>query len=316
MLFDPFCAVCFCDAIWGNDPTRNKFRNLWNALKVIDSVKREEIYHEYNEKQLVQHFYEDRNYNLPNIPDDIAKLIGCLCKHLFERSSKLSAIEQSCGETLQDHFDSFCSSNNNICCFCGTSELSQGIGRAANDHLLPKKLYPMFAVHPENLVPLCETCNSKAKLAKDLLFKDSGVRRLCLFPFMESCSEFVGVDIKAADLGLRVSMSIFTTAPNTLEKISTWNSVYQIEERVGNKFAQLINIIDSDCPAHSLNDLKSKIRDKAISCKEYCRLESWNFWKYRLYEWLDESDDVIIEEIWNNLIESRSDNDAAAIYGI
>jgi hypothetical protein len=37
------------------------------------------------------------------------------------------------------------------------------------DHFLPKSIYPFLALHPYNLVPICGTCNSSCKLAKDPL---------------------------------------------------------------------------------------------------------------------------------------------------
>jgi hypothetical protein len=39
--------------------------------------------------------------------------------------------------------------------------------RSALDHFLAKSLYPFFAVSPYNLVPSCDTCNTRLKKAKD-----------------------------------------------------------------------------------------------------------------------------------------------------
>lgn len=44
------------------------------------------------------------------------------------------------------------------------------------DHFFPKSVYPQFAVHPHNLVPICKVCNSGLKLDEDPL-SDAGVRR-------------------------------------------------------------------------------------------------------------------------------------------
>ena len=174
----------------------------------------------------------------------------------------------------------------------GIEENSQW--RAANDHLLSKDIYPIFAVHPDNLVPLCETCNSKAKLAKDLLNKKHKghprERRLCFFPFTECCEEYVGVRIDQEELRLYAKVTIHSENPEIQEKLFTWNEVYRITARVEGKFAHLTSLVDSDCPAENLEDFRQMIKDKANSCKKYCRLEGWNYWKYRLYEWLDEND--------------------------
>jgi len=68
-----------------------------------------------------------------------------------------------------------------------------------NPCLLSKDEFPIFAVHPDNLVPICETCNSKAKLAKSLITKKQkdrpDERRFCIFPFVENCADYVGVEV-------------------------------------------------------------------------------------------------------------------------
>ena len=56
--------------------------------------------------------------------------------------------------------------------------------RGPYDHLLAKDHYPLYGIHPKNLLPICHTCNSKAKHAKDLLIKD-GNRRLSFSPWSE-----------------------------------------------------------------------------------------------------------------------------------
>ena len=52
-------------------------------------------------------------------------------------------------------YDSILVSANDRCPFCG------GIGRPKTlDHYLPKANYPVFSVHPANLVPSCRDCNT------------------------------------------------------------------------------------------------------------------------------------------------------------
>lgn len=41
--------------------------------------------------------------------------------------------------------------------------------RADYDHQLCKSKYPIFAVHPDNLIPLCDVCNQDAKKRKIFL---------------------------------------------------------------------------------------------------------------------------------------------------
>jgi hypothetical protein len=315
-------------ALWNNEPTKEQFRALWNQLQPISRQQRNDIYDEYSQNQFIQQYYEDTNHPLPTIPDSINTALGGLCKHLFAKTSGLAGVRTSCAETLHESFGKYRTANKNICCFCGSSELAQvraGVDenkqwRAANDHLLSKDEYPSFAVHPDNLTPLCETCNSKAKLAKDLLNrKQSGqpdVRRRCFFPFTESCHEYVGVTLDRGELGLRALFTMNPDSPEIAEKLDTWNEVYQIQSRVDGKFIELASLVDSDCPAENLANFRRRVREKAATCLLHVRTDGWNFWKGRLYEWLDQDDGSVLEELWSSIQDSRADADAEAVFGI
>ena len=315
------------DSIYGNTDTKDKFKALWDTIRPLSAADRKNILNEYNNCQFIQHYYDDKTYPFPIFPDSVHDAIENLTKHLFSKTTDLAGIKTACSETLHQHFNNFCTVNSNVCCFCGSSELTQvraGVGvnnqwRAANDHLLAKKDYPVFAIHPDNLIPICEICNSKAKLAKDLLNikkkNHPDVRRLCFFPFIEHCNNYVGVEVTQEDLKLTTQCTMIVTDPEIQEKLDTWNDVYRIKERVEGKFTDLVVLADNDCPADSLNEFKQRIKRKAARCKTYCRLEAWNFWKFLLYEWLD-NNTGIVEELWESIIDKRSDADNNAIYEI
>lgn len=311
-----------------NKPTKDKFKKLWDAIKPLGIAERTKIATEFSDGQFIQRYYGDKGYQLPVIPDVVSTAIADLTKHLFSRTSGLVGTESACLETLHEHFDKYRRVNQNICCFCGASELAPvraGIEvndqwRSANDHLLSKKDYPIFAVHPDNLVPTCETCNSKAKLAENLLIRKRkghpNERRLCFFPFVENCNEYIGIEVKKDKLRLTVRFTMDALDPDVREKLNTWNDVYRIRERVEGKFTDLAVLADNDCPANNLNEFRQRIEDKATSCKTYYREESWNFWKYRFYEWLHNYGNGIVEALWDSIMDKRNDPDAAAIYGI
>jgi hypothetical protein len=316
------------DVIYANAETKKKFLKLWHVIKPLSFLDREEVFKQFYDAQFVQRYYEDKNHAIPMIRIEVKASLEELTKHLFKQTSALVGVKRASQETLHQHFDKFKNANKNICCFCGASELTQVLDgvdvekqwKAANDHLLAKKEYPVFAVHPDNLIPLCEVCNSKAKLAKDLLYKKQKdtpkVRRLCFYPFVENCNKFVGIEVTSEPKGLKARY--ITDSPNdeVNEKINTWNDVYRMEERVNGKFSELTVVVENDCYANDLAELRSKIRDKAASCKSNCRLESWNFWKYRLYERLSIDTTNLIDLLWESILEKRNDGDAAEVYGI
>jgi len=315
------------DAIWGNELTKSKFKNLWQAFQQLTLEERGQFAREFDNCQFIQRYYDDRTYPVPAIPPQISEEFDSLAKHLFSNTAGLIGVVTGCGETLYQYLKSFRDVNGNVCCFCGSSELVQyraGVDvdeqwRAANDHLLAKDIYPIFSVHPDNLVPTCETCNGKAKLAKDLLVRKAvgrpDERRLCLYPLTEPVYEDVEIVVEQGEMGLETRTNFRTTDPDKLEKIDTWDDVYRIKERVEGKFIDLAVLVDSDCPSNDLDEFTETLRKKAISYLNNARVEGWNFWKARLYEWLHNHNDVLVQ-LWDNIQAKRADVDAAAVYGI
>lgn len=315
------------DAIWNNEPTKDKFSKLWQALQQISQGEREQFAQAFDGSQFIQRYYDDRAFAIPAIPLQISEEFNSLAKHLFSNTAGLVDVVNECGESLHRYLDSFLDVNGNVCCFCGGSELVQyraGVDiekqwRAANDHLLAKDTYPIFSVHPDNLIPTCETCNSKAKLAKDLLVKklngQPDQRRLCVYPLTESVCGDVEIIVEHGEMGLEVKASFNVVDPDRLEKVTTWDNVYRIKERVEGRFADLAAFVDSDCPAEDLDQLREQLRKKSAAYLNSARLEGWNFWKSRLYEWLRNHNEVLAQ-LWGNIQARRADADAAAIYGI
>jgi hypothetical protein len=185
---------------------------------------------------------------------------------------------------------------------------------------LVKDKYSIFTMHPDNLIPTCDTCNKKAKLTKNLLVRKSvgqpDQRRLCFFPFVENCAKYVGIRVEQGDLRLEARFLMDGNEPVLQEKLVTWNEVYCMQGRVEGKFSDLAVIAESDCHANNLEEFRRKIREKADTYKKHCRLEAWFFWKYRLYEWLHNNGNGVIDALWNSILAKRADDDAADVYGI
>jgi len=147
--------------------------------------------------------------------------------------------------------------NHNICCVCGTELLAQYRAdvdeddqwRGPYDHLFPKDKYPIYAIHPDNLLPICHTCNSKAKGAKDLLFDEHKQRRVCFYPYNETAHQLVAVCLEQKDMNLTFRTVLENSDPEIQEKLDTWDSVYRIRQRVDGNFTALIEIVSVDCCA-------------------------------------------------------------------
>ena len=322
-LFEPILR----EAIWSNIPTKAKFEKLWNALQNITRENRLELSNTFNDSQSISHYFSNKLLALPNM-DSILGDLEILTKHLFKDTYKLVDVIAACGESLQDHFNDFRAkeNNGNICICCGTEVLAQyreNIGddeqwRGPYDHLLAKSEYPIFAVHPKNLLPICYTCNSKAKLAKDLLRDPLGNRRFSFF-VPENAHEYVSFqinDISTTEIGLSVKATSYSPDSTIMEKLTTWNAVYDIKNRVEGEFSSLIEKLSEDFTSSDFVTFRAALRPKADDLRKLCRLSPWNFWKYKLYEWLDNQNTTFVQAIWEAMIAKRDDPNAFAVFGI
>jgi hypothetical protein len=71
-----------------------------------------------------------------------------------------------------------------VCPFCGAEYFdAPGAPREAMDHYLAKSRYPFAAANLRNLVPMGNKCNSRYKLATDLLWREDGSRRVAFDPY-------------------------------------------------------------------------------------------------------------------------------------
>ncbi|MNV62527.1 hypothetical protein D3C71_1550760 [compost metagenome] len=208
---------------------------------------------------------------------------------------------------------------------CATERLAQrrsGVSadsqwRAPYDHLLAKDKYPQFGVDPDNLLPVCFTCNSKAKLAIDILFNSEGVRRTFFDPWSEGAHGKVKLRVDFLDISPVVCWGIMASNQEDVEKLTTWNEVYKIKERIEGEFISLHEKLSEDLDFRDLAAFKASIESKAEVKMNYARLTPFNYWRGLLYESLLLLSDQSLEQL-RVLCHDGLDphGDAAATYGI
>lgn len=285
-----------CAAIAENQPTRTAIDTLAAKLSALDQGQKQALKDAVTARTDPCAFLSDRAAPLPAIPEAIFPDLKSLAVHLFQRTAKLKDVELACGECIDDHYARFrrCNApgNGNVCCVCGTEYLAQVRAdendneqwRGPYDHLLAKDLYPLYGVDPKNLLPICNTCNSKAKLAKDLIFKD-GVRRLSFSPWTESASlqEIEVVVDDANDLFPRVVVNLRSNDPDRQEKLATWDDVYEIKSRVEGEFKELGAKLAEDAHAPDDASFLQRLREVGLAKARAERLTPFNYWRSRVY---------------------------------
>ncbi len=283
-------------AIAQNKPTRKAVNALKRKLSALDPGQKQALKNSLALSNDPCAFLSDRTAPLPVIPEAIFPALNTLAVHLFQRTAKLKGVEQACGECIDDHYARFrhdnAPGNGNVCCVCGTDYLAQVRAdendieqwRGPYDHLLAKDLYPIYGVDPRNLLPICNTCNSKAKLAKDLVLKD-GARRLSFSPWTERASlqEIEVVVDDANYLFPRVVVNFKSADPDRQEKLATWDDVYKIKSRVEGEFKELGAKLAEDARAPNAASFLQKLREAGRVRGQAQRLTPFNYWRARVY---------------------------------
>lgn len=283
-------------AIAKNKPTHKSVKALKKKLSELDASQKQALKNSLALNNDPCALLSNRTAPLPVIPDVIFPALKTLAVHLFQCTAKLKGVEQACGECIDDHYARFrhdkAPGNGNVCCVCGTEYLAQIQAdekdneqwRGPYDHLLAKDLYPLYGVDPKNLLPICNTCNSKTKLAKDLVFKD-GVRRLSFSPWTERAS-FQEIEVVVDDASYlfpRVVVNFRSDDPDRQEKLATWDDVYQIKSRVEGEFRELGAKLAEDARAPDDASFLEKLREAGLAKARAPRLTPFNYWRARVY---------------------------------
>ncbi|MFK3725738.1 hypothetical protein ACI2KE_18125 [Pseudomonas monteilii] len=317
------------DAVQANEPTLKHLQSLEAAIAATDPDTRYELYLAFRGAENTQLFLGHSTSIIPDPPDTVAAELKKLAAHLFENTSKLVGVTRACGETVMDHYNRYSSDlppgNGNVCGMCATELLAQRQHhiaaqyqwRAPYDHLLAKDKYPQFGVDPSNLLPTCHTCNSKAKLAKDLIRDTAGVRRACFNPWIENAHGQVVLDVEFLDISPLATWSIIPVDHVSQKKLTTWNEVYKIKERIEGEFLSLREKLAEDLDLEDLHTFKVSIERRAKIYMRYARLTPFNYWRGLLYNSLLKMPDQPLERLRTLCLEGlNSGGDAAATYGI
>lgn len=317
------------DAVQDNKPTLARLQSVEDAIAATNPDVRYELYLAFRGAENNLLFLGNSTSIIPELPEAVAAELKKLAAHLFENTSKLVGVTRACGETVMDHYNRYSADlppgNGNVCGICATELLAQRQHhiaaeeqwRAPYDHLLAKDKYPQFGVDPNNLLPTCHTCNSKAKLAKDLIRNTAGVRRICFNPWSENAHGQVALQIEFLDISPLATWTMTPIDPINQQKLTTWNEVYKIKERIEGEFLSLREKLAEDLDFEDLPAFKSSIEHRAKINIRYARLTPFNYWRSLLYNSLLQMPDQYLERLRTLCLDGlNADGDATATYGI
>lgn len=292
------------EACWNNVKTREKFGDLFDSLSHKGTHAKQRLFESMRDNQDLQHFFENPKRNLFEFLDSPCKeALKSLCTHLYCSTKDLAGIvAASGGNNITAHFNAYrdIEVNGNVCKACGMQKLAPFRAeipdgdqwRSDYDHQLCKSKYPTFAVHPDNLIPLCDICNQDAKKAKDLFRYNDGKERLAFYPYNEEAQELIEVIIEdLRDPEPKIKVRWNTLDDNLLDKLETWDEIYEIRSRVEGQFRALEEVILDEINPKDSAHLADRIKDEArpVNTSTLKRKE-WAFWHQKLFYALEKID--------------------------
>ncbi|WP_446368285.1 restriction endonuclease subunit S [Coleofasciculus sp. G3-WIS-01] len=211
----------------------DKLKNYQEPLKTISASERDRILQAFNDQNKIalllscQHDCE----TIQDLPQIIHKPVRDLFIYAFE------ILKEEDLEIRDQHYKAIYDAvSDHICPFCGYEPFdAPGARREALDHYLSKEKYAFAAANLRNLVPMGNKCNSRYKLAQDILRKDDGTRRKSFDPYnhgtltvsLDNSQPFVG---ELGKTGERLPKWEIDFGSNT-EEVATWDDVFHIRER-------------------------------------------------------------------------------------
>jgi hypothetical protein len=236
-----FGAACFPDwfgSVFRGCPKLRKLsEELWKAFKTSDqdlSRVRTIWKRLIDVETLCNDCTHSLDFDQPS--SAVTTAIRNLFDYLYDECLRAECCKMACGD-IDTHYAQFRKESATVCPFCGLESYPDfGCGyRAAYDHFLCRRSYPLLSVCFRNLVPICDSCNkAPQKGDKDMLRSEKGLRRKTYYPFGNVGG--VNISVKWAEkrsLGNpgRCELSIGPKVPAESEKVKTWITVYRIPER-------------------------------------------------------------------------------------
>jgi len=335
---------CFFQRMFAGDDFGNALFPTEFAIVMDESDKTsqlfEKTFEEYvqltlQDKNTFQQLYENHRMTIQNLSNEVYalspitdplnniwKFIKELGAYLYQTTLRLVCFKNiPCVDySIDDHFEKFKELNGRVCCFCALNEYEEEWEpeedddettkwRAAYDHYLPKKHYPLSSIDFNNLLPCCEKCNSKAKGEKDILFNSGGNRLVAFTPYVDHETVMFLVIFNAVEKKCKLSVD------NTLheehrKKTENWNRIFRVLPRAQtkiNNYFQESWLSPVLLGASTVEDARNLLTKEMLRCREVVQNELDAFYKTLCYEALLNQDDGVIRVLSETINQTYND---------
>jgi hypothetical protein len=152
------------------DPLKEVYKICKYLSPIHLKALRKAIHHNNRIRELCNGTLEPVRYSdIDRIDKELAKHIKIFCDALYVNCLDLTCFYTQY-ETTSTYYKHLVGRKLTCHC-CGVNKILNKFHahRSALDHYLPKSIYPFASINFKNLVPICDTCNSKYKLDRDTL---------------------------------------------------------------------------------------------------------------------------------------------------
>lgn len=177
------------------------------------------------------------------ISEDLSKQIKIFFDKLYDEAVNKAVFYHRYGK-IEDYYKNLVGKSRTCRC-CGINKvlIKFHSKRSALDHYLPRNHFPFTSINTNNLLPICDTCNSKYKLAENTIFEIikrsnrivSKTRKQAFFPFSK-ITPYPRIDVeitlnKAFSDDMEPSdMNVDLVSTGYEERVETWNRLFGIKE--------------------------------------------------------------------------------------
>ena len=227
----------------------NKTKGLWlkcekvvAEIQLLSKPRRKEFFAVFQNHNRIRDLCDAPALKLrllASYPQSLKDAFGELTEHLFS-GTLCQGIECANALGLPEpcipwHFKKI-REKYKVCPFCGLMDYPPiGKERAPYDHYLHRGTYPLSAANGENLIPICERCNSGSNKGQKDVLRKNGTRRRVFYPY-DDCE---GVNVKGRCIEpdkltrrAQWKVEIVSRRPaKERDQVRTWLDVFRIKDR-------------------------------------------------------------------------------------
>lgn len=203
----------------------------------LDYLERTRLCDLFEHDRSFERYLDDDTYQLREASGQDIAVLNELCNAIYDAANGGMPAKSGItfdGNLLKKQFAEVNGKLGRVCPVC-VRELVFAAGEGETDHYFPRRQYPVLALHPYNLLPICSDCNStRIKHMKSPLARQDrgpGELRKIFLPYLRPAKPEVEFAV-SEDIERKIVMHpALGTGPYTQTRIDNLERLYRLGER-------------------------------------------------------------------------------------